>query len=209
MKKNKGKERDSRPFSQRHPKLSFLVSLLVLAGLCVAGYYLVILLSRGFETFINWIASITSKLEAVVVVALITGMLSLISVIVTKRIDYRRARDEYLAKKREEPYGGFVNMVYKIMDNGRTPGSYSESEMKNDLLSFSKEITLWGSPKVAKKWVEFRQNGVNPNKAFGNLFIIEDIMNEMRKDLGMKKMKRGGLLSFFVNDINQLKQKNK
>ncbi len=26
-------------------------------------------------------------------------------------------------------------------------------------------------------------------------------MNEMRKDLGMKKVKKGNLLAFFINDI--------
>ena len=32
---------------------------------------------------------------------------------------------------------------------------------------------------------------------------MEDIMNEMRKDMGLKKVQKGNLLAFFVNDIKQ------
>ena len=34
-----------------------------------------------------------------------------------------------------------------------------------------------------------------------NLFLMESIMNDMRKDLGLKRVKKGNLLGFFINDI--------
>ena len=37
------------------------------------------------------------------------------------------------------------------------------------------------------------------------LYKLEEIMNYMRKDLGVKKLKKGKLLSFFINDINKEK----
>ena len=37
-----------------------------------------------------------------------------------------------------------------------------------------------------------------------NVFLLEEIMNEMRRDLGMKKVKKGNLLAFFVNDIKEV-----
>lgn len=77
-----------------------------------------------------------------------------------------------------------------------------------DLSKFSKKITLWGSSKAVNKWVKFRENGANPNAATDNLFIMEDIMNEMRKDLGLKRVKKGNLLAFFVNDIKQVMKGN-
>ena len=57
--------------------------------------------------------------------------------------------------------------------------------------------------KVTKKWVQFRENSANPELARKNLLVLEDIMNEMRKDLGLKRTKKGNLLAFFVNDIKQ------
>lgn len=37
----------------------------------------------------------------------------------------------------------------------------------------------------------------------------EEIMNGMRKDLGVKKVKKGNGLAFFVNDIKEVLKGNK
>lgn len=44
-----------------------------------------------------------------------------------------------------------------------------------------------------------------------NLFILEDIIFEIRKDMGQKKsgLKQGDILAFFVNDIREYIPKNK
>ena len=81
--------------------------------------------------------------------------------------------------------------------------------MIKDLSKFSKKITLWGSTKVVKKWVEFREKGANSDAGVENLFILEEIMNEMRKDLGLRKVKKGNLLAFFINDIKEAMKNNK
>ena len=161
----------------------------------------------GVTAAANWLASLASKLDAVVIVTLITGCVSIVSVlissVVAKRIEYKRSRQEYLAKKREVPYGQFVDMVYKIQQNTKNGGRYTEAQMLEDLSQFSKQITLWGSSRVVNKWVKFRENGANPELAQKNLLLLEDIMNEMRKDLGLRKAKKGNLLAFFVNDIKK------
>ena len=36
-----------------------------------------------------------------------------------------------------------------------------------------------------------------------NVLLTEEIMNAMRKDLGLRKIKKGNLLSFFINDIKE------
>ena len=73
--------------------------------------------------------------------------------------------------------------------------------MLTDLSRFSRQITLWGSSRVVNKWVKFRESSTNPELAQNNLLLMEEIMNEMRKDLGLKKVKKGKLLAFFINDI--------
>lgn len=201
----------SMPFSARHPKLNFLLGLLLLLFLVAILGAIICWFLQATKSSITvaaeWLASLASKLDAVIIVALITGCVSivgvLISSIIAKRIDYKRSRQEYLAKKREEPYGQFVDMVYKIQQNSKKTNSYTEAQMLADLSVFSKQITLWGSSKVVKKWVQFRENSANPELARKNLLVLEDIMNEMRKDLGLKRTKKGNLLAFFVNDIKQ------
>ncbi len=92
-------------------------------------------------------------------------------------------------------------MIYKIQQNAKKADTYSEEQMIEDLSKFSKQITLWGSSKIINKWIQFRENGADPEKAKDNLFLMESIMNDMRKDLGLKRVKKGNLLGFFINDI--------
>ena len=201
----------SKAFCGKTFKVEFLVwfaiAIVSYCHIWFAVYIIVKCIATGVTAAANWLASLASKLDAVVIVALITGCVSivgvLISSIVAKRIEYKRSRQEYLAKKREEPYGQFVDMVYKIQQNTKKGGSYTEAQMLEDLSQFSKQITLWGSSRVVNKWVKFRENGTNPELAQKNLLLLEDIMNEMRKDLGLRKTKKGNLLAFFVNDIKK------
>lgn len=205
----KKKIKDKRPFAERHPKLYAFYGLVLLMGIGI-------LIAMGINVALDWLngicddvihflSKVVTKLDAVVIVALITGTVSIVGVIISsvvaKIIDYRKSRQEYLAQKREQPYGQFVDMVYKIQENSKKPGSYTNDQMISDLSKFSREITLWGSPNVVKKWVQFRENGTNPDAGVDNLFILEEIMNEMRKDMGLKKMPKGNLLAFFINDI--------
>jgi len=95
-------------------------------------------------------------------------------------------------------------MVYKVQQSTKGTMQYTEKDMIDDISRFSKTITLWGSPRVVKKWVKFRENGMNPKAAIDNVFLIEEIMNEMRNDMGLKKVKKGNLLAFFVNDIKSV-----
>lgn len=208
-KEKKGK--DNRQFSKRHPKLSVFYGLLLLLGMgalaILAVEALIGIISKAADAFVHFLAKVVNDLDAVVIVALITGAVSIVGVIISsivaKVIDYRKNRQAYLAQKREAPYGQFVDMVYKIQANSKNKNSYSGEEMQNDLSKFSKEITLWGSPGVVNKWVQFRENSANPEEGKNNLFLLEEIMNEMREDLGLKKVKKGNLLSFFINDIKE------
>ncbi len=196
---------------QKHKKASTLIGIVIIITAAVLaiiiGWSIIKLIITGIRRGLNWMSSTASKLDAVVIVALITGCVSvlgvIISSIVAKALEFRRSRREYLAKKREAPYGEFVDMVYKVQQNSKKPDSYTEEQMQEDILKFSRQMTLWGSPRVVDKWIRFRENGANPELAQKNLFVIEDILNDMRKDLGQRRVKKGNLLGFFVNDIKE------
>lgn len=206
------KLRDSRPFAERHPRWNFLIGLVMCLVLLAFAFFVLYMLIKyigiGVGIFADWLKNIASKLDAVVIVALITGTVSLIGVIlssiVAKRIDYKKSRMQYLAQKREKSYTAFIQMVYKLQKNVKEPGKYTEREMMEDMFSFSEELTLWGSKNVADKWVQFRKNGDNLETAQNSLFLLERIMNEMRNDMGVKRLKKGNLLSFFINDIESI-----
>ena len=165
-----------------------------------------ILVYKGIEKLSN----LASNFEAVIIVALITGSVSILGVIISsviaKTIEYRQKTKRYLIEKREQPYADFVEMVYKVMKNSKTGNEYGEDEMLEDMVKFSQQLTLWGSSKVIKKWLQFRNlSQSNQVKPTDNLFIMEEILFEIRKDMGQPKsgLKQGDLLAFFVNDIKK------
>ena len=191
-------------FAEKHPTINIIIGvvlLLILLGIAVLIIY-------SLVRYSGLLLKELAKLDAVVIVALITGGVSIVSVvlssIVGKHIEYKKSRNEYLAQKREGPYCDFVELIYKVQQYSKDETSYTQEEMVEDLAKFSKQLTMWGSPKVAKKWNEFRQNSTDPEKALNSLWITEEIMNEMRKDLGTKKIPKGGLLGFFINDIDKI-----
>ncbi len=195
-------------FSEKHPKLNMLLGFVVLAIMIVVAALVI----KWLLTQFTGVIAAVSNMDAVVITAIITGGVSitgvLISSVIGKRIEFKKARQEYLAQKREEPYGEFTEMVYKLMLHSKD-GKYTQEEMVKDLSSFSREITLWGSKEVVKKWVQFRQNAINTGGATKNLILIDEIMNEMRKDLGVKKVGDNKLISFFVNDPKNIEARSK
>lgn len=105
-------------FSERHPRLNMVIALALVVIMGTAGYVSIYYIVCKVKEIIHWIADMASKMDAVVIVALITGTVSIIGVIISsivaKIIDYKKSRQEYLAKKREIPYGEWV---IKLLSN--------------------------------------------------------------------------------------------
>jgi len=171
--------KDNRPFSQKHPKLNIAIALFILLALIVLSiffvYFIIIGIGKGVTSLTNWLSSITANLDAVIIVALITGSVSITGVIfssiVSKSLEYRQKRREYLYQKREEPYSDFVEVVYKIQQKSKGTINYPEKEMLEDMYKFSRKLTLWGSNNVIKKWLKFRENSNNNISGTNTLFI--------------------------------------
>lgn len=180
----------------------FLIIDFILIGIFLAKNVPILI-----KNFIDYLSNMTSSLDVVILVALITGLVSLLNSFYSRYSDNKNKRREYLSAKREEPYSEFIELVYKLTQSVSNGVEYNNEEMSKDINSFNSKLTLWGSPKVVKKWNIFRKNSleadskVNPEK---NLILIEEVMNQMRKDLGVKPVGKGSLLSFFVNDIEKI-----
>ncbi|MGT2801544.1 SbmA/BacA-like family transporter [Streptococcus henryi] len=97
--------------------------------------------------FFNWflkLLSIVKTLDAVIIVAIITGLVTITTTAVKTIIDIKQTRLQYLTQKRETAYYQFIDMVYKINQSSKDQSSYSSEEQIKDLTKFSKEITMWG-----------------------------------------------------------------
>ena len=189
----------------------------IIVGILVLGIivYIVVWLIGLFLGYVGVFVNRLSNMDAVVIVALITGSVSILGVvissIVSKIVEYRKNTKRYLYEKKEEPYSEFIEMVYKIQEKGKAKENINDEEMLDDIFSFSKKLTLWGSNKVIRKWLAFRKISQEQNDNTENLFMLEEIIFEIRKDMGQKKsgLEKGDILAFFVNDIEDYLPKDK
>lgn len=201
-------------FAEKHPKLNYLIGLILIIAIVIVAFlvakWILGILGEGVVRIVNYVKNFVSTSDQVIVVAMITGAVSItgvvISSIVAKVVDYKYNVKKYLYDKREEPYKQFVEMIYKIMeDTKRKDGKkMTEEEMTQMVSEFSKGLTLWGSNRVVKKWLKYRKSSLKGNKNI--LWEMEDIIYEIRKDVGLgRRLKKGDMLSFFVNDVEKLK----
>lgn len=206
---------DKQTFADKHPRLNLLLGLILLMTLVIIAVlvlkWVLGLTGRGIDFIIEYVKKFVTTTDKVIVVAMITGAVSIVGVvissIVAKIVDYRYNIKKYLYDKREEPYEKFIEMIYTIMENTKKNDSekMSEEEITKMVSEFSKGLTLWGSNRVVKKWLRYRKSslkGGGPEM----LLELEDIIYEMRKDVGLRrKLKKGDMLSFFINDVEKIK----
>lgn len=202
-------------FSEAHPILKTILAIIIFLGfvfICIMFLkWLITVIGNGLIDAGIWLKTLTSSLDAVIIVALITGSVSVVGVIFTsvvaKIIEYHQKRMEYLYRKREKPYYDFIEMVYKIQQQEKLGEKYSEKEIEHDMNKFSQQLTLWGSNKVIQKFIKFRKSASSNENNTDILFASEDLMYAMRSDMGLPKMKKGFLLSININDIENIVNK--
>ena len=184
--------------------------------LIVDIYYIALYLYDNVPTFIQgivtYLQNMTSSVDVVVLVALITGSITLLNSFYSRYSEQKNKKREYLATKREGPYSDLFTVIHKVSLSVKGDFVYSNEDMIKDINDFNSKLSLWGSPKVVKKWNDFRQKSIESNKQLEPkelLNAVEEVMNEMRKDLGSKSTKKGELLSIFINDSENLLGKRK
>lgn len=115
-------------------------------------------------------------------------------------------KNEYLREHREEPYMRLISLLYDFQAAAAKGEQISEDELLRILTRFNKELTLWGSSKAIRVWGKWRagsgQQTGDPSKL---IFGMEQVMIQLRRDMGMKRgVKKGDLLRLTVNDIDSV-----
>ena len=214
-KKDSEKVEEKAPFAQRHPRINFVIGLVLLVILvCGAILFIWLIFSclgNGIEHLVDFLKKFVSTTDKVIIVAMITGMVSIVGVVFTsviaKIIDYRYNVKKYLYDKREKPYEQFISIIYTIMEDTKKPVNeqMTESDKFRMMSDFSKGLALWGSNKVVKKWLRYRKASLEDMNPENSLLLLEDIIYEIRKDVGQRKrLGKGDMLSIFINDIEKI-----
>ena len=194
-------------FEERHPNINMLIGVGLLIAVIIGAAFALLWLGKGTISVVKQIVAMSSHLDAVVAVALVTGTVSLLTVIINsivgKIIDYRKSRQDYLSKKRESTYKSFIDCFYKIINSTDGNNDNLTKDMKRDINTFSGDLMLWGSKGVVKKWVYYRNNATKVADPKSSLGALEDILNEMRKDMRVGKVEKWELVRIIVNDMDE------
>ena len=150
-----------------------------------------------------------SSMDAAIVVALITGCVSILTVvsgaILNNYLSYRQRRNEYLRSHREDAYEKLIDVVYKMMSKSKKGEEYSENEILDDMNEFNKGLTLWGSSKAIRLWDSWRLSSVGKKpKPEDLLLAMERVLIQLRVDMGQGRgVRPGDLLKLFINDVDE------
>lgn len=189
--------------------------LIVLAIIVVIAVMAITFIINNTSTGLLIFFDKLTSLDAAIVVALITGCVSILTVvggaIVNNILKNKHEKDEYLRIHREEPYTQLIKIFYKMLKTSKNNQTYSQEEMLDDMMEFNQGLTLWGSSKAIKKWDEWRiMSSREAGEPYEIMHGMEAVLIQLRIDMGEKRgLKQGDLLKLFVNDYDEVMQKSK
>lgn len=196
--------------SQKQSIGAIVKGLFVLAALAVIC---IVALSATINFVSDSIAALLSTLSTIdvaIVVALITGCVSIVTVIgggiANNYLAYRQRNSEYLREHRAQAYEKLIEIVYKMLMKSKKKEQYGADEMLSDMNDFNQSLTLWGSSKAIRLWDEWRLATVGKQPSASELlFAMEKVLIQLRRDMGQGRgLKRGDLLKLFINDVDTL-----
>jgi len=199
---------------KKEQALGIIALLVLIALVCAVVHYIwqgVVAVGNGVVAFVQKI----STLDTVLIIALISASITIFGLVVNsvisiflKTSEYKNKARTELRTKMEKPYAGFVSFIFDILMGIKSTNPMNEAEMTKSMTEFSKEVILYGSNKVVKKWSAYRTSAAKL-PPIDNLKQLESVLYAIRKDLGFKKrrMKEGDILSLFINDIKDILKK--
>lgn len=178
----------------------FILGASLLALLTWGGWKLLQLLWEAFS-------QVNPTVGAGMLAASATVVVSVVSVLVAKRLEYRATLAKEHREKKIPFYEAFVAFTFRIAfadKLGLEP--LTEKEMVQEATRFTQNLIVWGADDVVDAWFRFRNKSINSDgSGLAVMFEIERLLLAIRKDLGHenKGLVPGKVLGLFINDIHE------
>ncbi len=174
--------------------LLFLGLLIVLAGAIVWGFW-------------TTITSLDSGVAAAVIAASATILVSVFSLIWSRRKEQQLAREEAHREHKRAVYEEFFDFWFTMF--APDAPEKTETEIQQFAASWTPKLLLWGSGEMLAAYGKFRATALLENadaKQQGLVMMaaLEDLIFAIRKDLGHSNngLKQADVLRLFINDID-------
>lgn len=186
-------------------KNTVLGLIAIIALLAAAGGVVYLLITRLGPVLASFFASLSS-LDSAVIVALITGAISIISFVGGNLVSSIMKRKEYLRERRESPYMKLISLVYEVQASERDSTKVSQKRLNELVDQFNRELTLWGSSKAIRLWGYWRTStATGHSEPLDMLLGMEKVLVQLRKDMGIRgRLYKGDILRLTINDLNKV-----
>jgi len=173
----------------------FILQLIVLLALLAC-------LGAGAWGAWKALTRLSPQVSTAVIAGVVTVLVSVFSVLWSKRVDKQREIEQEQRKQKIPVYEEFIAFLFRILladKLGDQP--VTEKEMMKFVSGFAQKILVWGSDDVLAAYAVFRRLG--DTSSVQTVLAIEKLLFAIRADVGHrnKNLRTGDLLSIFVNDL--------
>lgn len=189
--------------------LTTIVTLAILLSVLVGALWLLYIVLRAA---FNAVIGMESDIVAALVTVSVTGLLSVLSLVLSKRMEVRAAINRDLRERKLPVYEKLISFMFQRVMFADKLGKKraDDAEVMKFMADVVDELIVWGADGVVKGFVDFRMGAVKGDNSEASpgvelLFLYEKLLFEIRKDLGHdnKGMGQGTLLRLFINDVDK------
>lgn len=177
----------------------------VLTGLLLVGAFGWFIYTIG-ASVLSGLASLESDIAVAIVAASASIVVSALSLVGSKYLERRSSELQEIRKRKVPVYEELISTLFGVLfaEKAGRPKP-SEQELMQFFADFTEKLVVWGSDGVISKFSEFRTAPLRDVPPMELMFLYEELLLEIRKDLGHRNtsVKKGTLLSLFINDIHK------
>jgi len=163
----------------------------------------------AFSSLLTWITAQESQIGAAIIAFVSTVGGGIGAVLIAQQRSKSREIAESHRPKKIKIYSNFITTMIGIIRKHKgsdTNVLENSKEIQNFFFDFTTQIVLWGSPGVLRHYAELMKQGQAPNPNLNLILIMDDMMQAMRKDIGLRNrgLSRGDLMKMFLTDPESL-----
>jgi hypothetical protein len=177
-----------------------------------------------FRTILRTYSRLSPQAAAATATGAGTVLLSVITLIVSKRFEHRAQIQQDLRKEKLPVYKEFVEFLFQTIAISKVPDSQDDATLTDIWTLLTQSAILWASDDVLKAYTKFARaamnvvaaegpgepgdpwEGLNPSHLRSTMEALEQTIYAIRKDLGHnnRDLASGELLGLFLSDVDHL-----
>ena len=138
-----------------------------------------------------------------VILAVLTTSTALFGFLWQRQTERLKIVEQQISLSKYQAYGSLVAIFYDMLKDIKAKKETNNTDLMNRLMNSKKDLFIYGSDKVFKKFVVWlTYTSTNPNDN-GHLKLFLQMLIEIRKDMGNKNTKltpRDIMLSLMQNE---------